>query len=132
MKIKGKNTQISLFFVIYNHKKPKINRDMRSVLNVHPGDSVDVKFPEGFELEYKRAVMDENGDIIQCIFASICTRMNAYYWDNDDHRRLDFYFYNDNEESEGILGVSHFAKFRDLTPDSRKKVEEFVRSNYKK
>lgn len=104
---------------------------MRSVLNVYPGDSVDVLFPEGFELEYKRAVMDENGDVIQCIFTSICTRMNAYYWDDDDHRCLDFYFYNDNEEAKTPLGVSHFAKLYDLTPESQKKVEEFVKANYK-
>ena len=105
---------------------------MRSVLNVYPGESVNVIFPEGFELEYKKAVMDENGNFIQCIFASICTRMRAYYWDDDDHRCLDFYFYNDNEESKGFLGISHFCKFWDLTPESQKKVEEFVKANYKR
>lgn len=105
---------------------------MRSVLNVHPGESVDVIFPEKFILDYEQTVMTEDGEIIKCVFSSPCTHMSAYYWDDDDHRCLDFYFYNDNEESKGPLGVSYFAKLWDLTPESRNKVEKFVKANYKK
>ena len=98
---------------------------------MRPGDVMDIQFPEGFELEYKRTVMDENGNFIQCIFASICTRMCAYYWDDDDHRCLDFYFHNDNDKST-FLKNSYFAKFGDLTIESQEKVKEFVKYNYKK
>lgn len=114
-----------LYIIIIN-----TTRDMRSVLNVYPGESVDVVFPEGFTVEYNKIVWEGNTPK-RIIGATVCTRMNAYYWDDDDHRCLDFYFYNDNEESKGPLGVSHFAKFWDLTPESRNKVEEFVKSNYK-
>lgn len=103
---------------------------MRSALNIYPGESVDVIFPEGFTVEYNKIVWEGNTPK-RIIGATVCTRMNAYYWDDDDHRCLDFYFYNDNEESKGSLGFSHFAKFWDLTPESRNKVEEFVKSNYK-
>ena len=104
---------------------------MRSVLNVHPGESVDVIFPEGFTVEYNKIVWDGMVPRRTVAYATVCTRMNAYYWDDDDHRCLDFYFYNDNEETKSPLGVSHFAKLWDLTPESQKKVEEFVKANYK-
>ena len=103
---------------------------MNTVLNVGRGESVDVLFPEGFTVEYSRVVWE--GDTSKrIIFATVCTRMNAWYWDDDDHRCLDFYFYNDNEEAKSPLGVSHFAKLWDLTPESQAKVEEFVKANYK-
>ena len=103
---------------------------MNSVLNVYPGESVDVLFPEGFTVEYNKVVWE--GDTSKrIIFATVCTRMNAYYWDDDDHCCLDFYFYNDNEEAKGPFGISHFAKLYDLIPESRAKVEEFVKANYK-
>lgn len=103
---------------------------MRSVLNVHPGESVDVVFPEGFTVEYDKTVWEGNTPK-RIIFATVCTRMTAYYWDDDDHRCLDFYFYNDNEEPKELSGVSHFAKLWDLTEESQNKVEEFVKANYK-
>lgn len=100
---------------------------MENLLNICPGDLVDVIFPEGFTLEYKETELTEDRKLKSVVRSSVCTRMVAYYWDDDDHRCLDFYFYNDN-----IPNSNWFAKQYYLTPESRKKVEEFVRSNYKK
>ena len=125
MKIKREITKDFLFFVIYKYKRHKINRDMRSVLNVYPGESVDVCFPEGFTVDYETSIT-VNGKFVEKIETSICTRMHAYYWDEDDHRCLDFYFHNDN-----IPGNGWFCKMRHLTTESKKKVEEFVKSNYR-
>lgn len=95
---------------------------MRTLIDIYPGDSIDIHFPEGFTLDYEKTMMDDNGEFVKRIFTSPCTRMNAYYWDEDDHRCLDFYFYNDNDDNS-----NWFAKQYYLTPESRKKVEDFLR-----
>lgn len=99
---------------------------MKYILDLCPGDSMDIRFPEGFTVDYETSIL-EDGEFIKKIETSVCTRMHAYFWDDDDHRCLDFYFYNDN-----ISNSSWFAKQYYLTPESWKKVEEFVKDNYKK
>lgn len=99
---------------------------MRATLNLYPGDSVDIHFPEGFTVDYETSVLD-NGKFVKNIETAVCTRMNAYYWDEDDHRCLDFYFHNDN-----IPGKGWFCKERHLTQESYNKVSDYVRENYKK
>ncbi len=98
---------------------------MRQTLNLRPGDSVDIIFPEGFTVEYTKTEKLSNGSWGPVIHSSICTRMNAYYWDEDDHYCVDYYFYNDN------IDRRHFAKDYNLTQESFKKVSDFVKQNYK-
>lgn len=83
------------------------------IAQMRPGDSIDVTFPIGFEVSYKRR---RDGEITTTELA----RMNAYYWDDDDHRTKDYYFYDE----EG----NRFAKQYDLTDESREKVWEFIRT----
>lgn len=98
---------------------------MRATLDLRPGDSVNVYFPEGFTIDYETSVLD-NGKFVKKIETAVCTRMNAYYWDEDDHCCLDFYFHNDN-----IPGKGWFCKIRHLTQESYNKVSKYVRENYK-
>lgn len=83
------------------------------IAQMRPGDSIDVTFPIGFEVEYKRR---RDGEIITTELA----RMNAYYWDDDDHRTKDYYFYDEED--------NRFAKQYDLTDESREKVWEYIRT----
>lgn len=99
-------------------------RELNSILNVYPGDSLDIIFPDNFILDYVKTVMDENGDFIQCVFSTECVRMHTYYWDEDDHKCIDYYFYNNNDGN-------WFAKYYGLTDESRQKVYEYIKTNYK-
>lgn len=96
---------------------------MNPFYDLHPGQSFDVIFPEGFTLEYTHSVYI-NGDLVKITTAVICERMNSWYWDDDDHCCLDHYFY-------GVGADNHFAKFYNLTEASRDKVLKFVSENYK-
>jgi hypothetical protein len=79
------------------------------------GDSYTVIFPENFELEYKNF----QGELIKFT----CSRMHAWYWDDDDHRCLDKYFYE-------VGGTGWVSKWWHLTEESRKKVQDFLENNY--
>lgn len=80
--------------------------------DMYPGDSIHVKFPENFELEYKRIFMDESQKFI-------CNELQAYYWDEDDHCCKDLYFYTPDKEN-------WVCKHWDLTPESTQKVKNYL------
>lgn len=80
--------------------------------NMGPGDNLDVIFPEGFVLEYER-----RGDVQ----SFVCVRMNAWYWDDDDHCCLDKYFYEEGKHS-------WICKDYYLTKESMQKVDEYLKT----
>lgn len=92
---------------------------MRHILNIQPGDTFDVFFPDGFKVEYHKNIFDGK------IYTTEVKRMLVYYWDEDDHRIDDYYFFNEDDKI-------YFAKFWRLTSESRKKVVNFIKNNYKK
>ena len=96
---------------------------MNPFYDLVPGDSMDVVFPKGFTIEFTKHVCD-NGEWKDVTMAKECIRMHSWYWDDDDHRCLDHYFYAEGEDT-------WFAKMYYLTAESRKKVMQFVNENYK-
>ena len=99
----------------------KYNNYSEAIFGMRPGDSLDVHFPEGFELECKKW---QNGSYQTVKF--VCERMNAWYWDDDDHCCLDRYFYEPNINND--RWHSHICKLRDLTNESYNKVSEYLRN----
>ena len=98
---------------------------MNPLYDLRPGDSMDVMFPEGFTLEYKKSIYNDTDKCwCQVTFAKVCERMNSWYWDDDDHCCLDHYFYGIDEDN-------HFAKLYDLTQESIDKVMRFINDNYR-
>ena len=87
------------------------------IANMRPGDSINVKFPEGFELEYTR--WTPGGEKL---IKFNCSELKVWYWDEDDHRCKDYYYYPSGD------GVNNWAcKQRSLTEESQKKVWEYLR-----
>ena len=82
--------------------------------NLRPGDSFDVLFPKGFELEYKRWGNPDTKTFV-------CSRLNAWYWDDDDHCKLDEYLYAEDS-------ASWVCKIGDLTPESHHKLLYYLMS----
>lgn len=83
------------------------------LLNVHPDDSFDFDMPENFEIEVE--VRDFFTDTVT-IEKRIMTKLNVYYWDEDDHRTCDFYIYNSGRRE----------KLYDLTKESMKKIYDYL------
>lgn len=90
---------------------------MKDILNIEPGDMRNIFFPKDFTIDYQRFGSEPK-------FNVPVRRMRVYYWDEDDHFGVDYYFYND--DSNGW-----FAKFYDLTKESKEKVRRFVQRMYK-
>lgn len=92
------------------------------ISNMRPGDSIDVRFPEGFTVDYikTRWVDDKYVDVIE---TSPCTRMNAWYWDEDDHCCKDYYFYNGDDGN-------WFCKGRSITKESWVKINTYLHTIY--
>lgn len=91
------------------------------IYDMRRGDSLEVVFPEGFELSYTIGVDKE-------VRTFICVNMHAYYWDEDDHCCLDKYFYGARKD-EGIHNWT--CKYYALTPESKKKLNDYLANNYK-
>ena len=96
---------------------------IKNILKVTPGDSIDIFFPDGLAIEFERRFWDGDDFVIKTFPRSVI-RMNAYYWDEDDHCILDLYFYDDSSPY-------WVAKWWDLTEESQKKVLEFIQKNHK-
>lgn len=84
------------------------------IADMRPGDSINVKFPEGFTIEYEKTKLVDD-KWVKVIETSPCTRMNVYYWDDDDHCCKDYYFYNGEN-------TGWFCKGRSLTKESWEKI----------
>ena len=89
------------------------------IADMRPGDSINVKFPEGFTIEYEKTQLVD-GKWIKVIEKSPCTRMNVWYWDEDDHCCKDYYFYNGTDHS-------WFCKGRSVTKESWEKINAYLR-----
>lgn len=87
---------------------------------MQPGDSINVFFPQGFNVVYTTTEFRADGSLGKVVRSEELARMNAYYWDEDDHCTKDYYFY----DAQG----NRFAKMFDLTSDSREKVWNFIRT----
>jgi hypothetical protein len=97
---------------------------IKNILKVTPGDSIDIFFPGGMEIKFERRFWKDDEPAIS-IFTSSVSRMCAYYWDEDDHCILDLYFYENDKDLYWV------AKWWDLTEESQKKVLEFIQKNHK-
>ena len=94
------------------------------IRNVFPGESLDIFFPEGFELSYVRRHYDRPDETL----TFICERLDVYYWDDDDHRCKDLYFYEANTTNNPFHNWT--CKEYSLTPESRRKLDEYLSNNY--
>lgn len=94
------------------------------VYDVFPGESLDIFFPEGFELSYVSHRWGEKDEVK----TFICERVNVYYWDDDDHRCKDLYFYEANTNNDPWHTWT--CKEYSLTPESRKKLTDYLANNY--
>lgn len=106
--------------------KNKVQTYADLVDDVYPGESVDVYFPEGFELECH---LYRGGEAKLVKFN--CAKLNVYYWDDDDHRCIDYYYYESEDDYKARYNdkwYSHICKDSDLTKESRAKVEEYLKN----
>lgn len=85
---------------------------------MRPGDSVNVYFPQGLMVEYTRIERLANGSWGKVAHTAELARMNAWYWDEDDHCTKDYYYY----DAQG----KQFAKNNDITEASRQKIWKFI------
>lgn len=88
--------------------------DVEKLLNMTTGSSFEIDFPENFELEYTHGC-GGNKETVKFI----CSSMHAWYWDDDDHCCLDYYF---NEPGKD----NWTCKLYYLTPESREKVADYI------
>lgn len=86
----------------------------KQIADMRPGDSINVTFPEGFTIEYEKTKLVDD-KWVKAIEKSPCTRMNVYYWDEDDHCCKDYYFYNGTDGN-------WFCKGRSVTKESWEKI----------
>lgn len=92
------------------------------IAQMRPGDSINVLFPMGFKVVYTRTERRADGSWGKVVHSEELSRMNAWYWDEDDHCTKDYYLY----DKEG----KRFAKAEDLTADSRQKMWNYIRTAY--
>ena len=90
----------------------------KQIVDMRPGDSINVKFTEGFTIEYETDKLVD-GKWVKVIEKSPCVRMNVYYWDEDDHCCKDYYFYNG-------IDCSWFCKARSVTKESWEKINAYL------
>ena len=93
---------------------------LEQIADMYPGDSINVKFPEGFIIEYETDKLVD-GKWVKVIEKSLCVRMNVYYWDEDDHCCKDYYFYNGEDRN-------WFCKARSVTKESWAKINAYLRT----
>ena len=96
--------------------------------NIYPGDNIVISFPENFELEYYiHDFITGKNDVRKFI----CTELNVYHWDENDHYGVDYYFYEPEESYKSYRkgGIYNWTcKIYDLTKESKAKVEEYLQN----
>lgn len=83
------------------------------LLGVKPDDSFGFNMPENFEIEVAIYNFFEDTTTIE---KRTMTKLDVYYWDEDDHRCCDFYIYNSGRRE----------KLYDLTKESMKKIYDYL------
>lgn len=94
------------------------------IRNIFRGDTLTIFFPEGFELSYIRRPFNKPEEKI----SFICEYLDVYYWDEEDHRCKDLYFYEANPNNNPFHGWT--CKKHSLTPESLKKLDGYLSNNY--
>lgn len=87
----------------------------RELLDMHPGDSFEMIIEDYLQLVHTRG----GNYTIKAI------KVIGYYWDDDDHHKLDFWIWEDGKDI-------WTCKLMDLTVESRKKLYEYIESQLKK
>ena len=94
------------------------DKTYQSIINdMRPSDSLTIYLPEDFVLEYERGY----GESIKK-YKFECNKIELEYWDDDDHKSLEYYF-NTPGESQWVCKLSY------LTPDSFEKVKDYLKTH---
>ena len=103
---------------INESRQDDADRTYQSIISdMYPGDSLTIYLPEDFVLEYERG----HGEFLKKNKFE-CNMIKLWYWDDDDHQCLDYYFHTPGERR-------WICKLHDLTPDSFKMVKDYLRSH---
>lgn len=87
---------------------------LTAIREMRPDDSIDVNFPKGFMLTYRKGFNDELTEFE-------CSRLSVYFWDEDDHWGKSYYYYSPNKSS---WTCKEYA----LTKESEEKVKQYLKS----
>lgn len=88
---------------------------MNDIIGMHPGDYWDFVFDTPIELWFTRFGLEEHVKFE-------CVRIHGWYWDEDDHCIVNFYFH-DTDSSNWV------CKENSLTKESHQKVMEIIYNN---
>lgn len=83
--------------------------------DIRPDESIIVKFPANFELEYTK------GHGSTTVHKFICDHLDIWYIYDDDYRAIKYFLHTEP------YGTS-ICKIDDLTPESRKKVWDYLKN----
>lgn len=86
--------------------------NFRELLNMHPDESFGLFIKDSLQLEHTRG----DNHTINPI------KVTGYYWDDDDHRKLDFWIWEDGKDT-------WTCKLMDLTMESREKLYKYIESH---
>jgi hypothetical protein len=96
----------------------KADRTYQSIIyDMYLGDALTIYLPEDFVLEYERGF----GEFLKKDKFE-CNMIKLWYWDEDDHQGLDYYFHTPGENQ-------WVCKLGDLTPESYKKLKDYLKSH---
>jgi hypothetical protein len=87
------------------------------IYNMRPGEGLKVYLPENFILEYEMGYGENRRKE-----KFECNRIELWYWDEDDHECLDYYFHTPGEHN-------WVCKLYYLTKDSYGKVMDYLRKH---
>lgn len=88
---------------------------LSNIFDFNPGDYCEIKFPEGFVLEYKVDILNKEN-----LASFICTRMSVYRYDEEDRDDTNYYFYGEDPKANWV------TKSYRLTDESYRKVCDFL------
>ena len=64
--------------------------NLNHLIGLKPGESRDFVLNTPVELEFERFFEDEPNKFT-------CTKISGYFWDEDDHYKCDYYFYDEEK-----------------------------------
>lgn len=89
------------------------DKTYQSIIDMNPHD-LTIYLPENFFLEHERYGNEK--------IKFECNSIDIWYWDEDDHRGLDYYF-NTPGKKQWV------CKLYDLTPESFEKVKDYLKTH---
>ena len=89
---------------------------------LHYGESITIMLPERFELS--NYVYDTK--LNRTIEKFICDFIHVHYMDDDDYKSIEYYFYSHKNNNKRYRR----CKLYDLTNESKKKVEEYLKATH--